>query len=559
MLSPELIEISQDRSCVEFKIIPNRDGPINQEGITTLLSLPVFCNYFPLENIIEKSVKEVNEASGKDHGEFELYFKIAEKRDGVITLDIAKDKMSATMTLSSAWAGKQPNIQSVLQALKSENITMGLSKVQIEKLLKQLTQLKPGETCSDTIAVGKPAIDGKNALLDRKVPLARERLLQPQKKEDGSVDMHDLGSIITVKPGDLLMEKQPATPGEEGYDVQGTQLKPKAGKDCPFSAGDGAEISSANPNHLIATKSGQPVETKTGMQVDDTLNIKNVDVGYGNVDFKGSVLITGDVCEGMQVKATGDITVLGFADSATLNAQGDVIVSKGIIGRQLKEGELSSHISADGQICAQFVQYSQLNAKGDIVVTKQLLHSDTCTDARLTVSDDTGRRGDLIGGIAKAKHGVKAVVIGATADTKTEIFCAMNQEKLKEDLKALEESIRGLVVIKLDAEARVNKLPPKDEWQDDKTMVEQVNMMLEQKQLVTDELAKEEIEFDHIKQEVEGYYKNNYVEATKHIFTNVEINIGKAFNRTQREHSGCCVFNENSEIHFDYEPNKHGT
>ena len=86
---------------------------------------------------------------------------------------------------------------------------------------------------------------------------------------------------------------------------------------------------------------------------------------------------------------------MGFVDSATLSAEGDVIVNKGIIGRQLKEGELSTKISAKGQICAQFIQYSDLEAEGEILVTKQLLHSNTKTKRTLTVSDPNQRRGDL--------------------------------------------------------------------------------------------------------------------------------------------------------------------
>ncbi|WP_299797671.1 DUF342 domain-containing protein [uncultured Shewanella sp.] len=552
MLDPELVELSADNVFVELRIIPNTHGPVTEEGIFELLSLPEFEHLFPLENIIQKAVVEINQLCGQDDGQFELFFKIAERRNGTIEIEISQDKMESVMQLTAAWGGEEVTIQDILKALKSNNVCMGLSKVKIQTLLKQLSQLEPGQTCRSVIATGKPSVNGEDAINERKVPLARERLLQPQENKDGTVDMRNLGAVIMVNEGDLLIEKIPATPGKEGYNVHGEILSPKPGKDIKLTPGTGTEISASDPNKLIATVAGQPVETKTGMQVDDVLNIKDVDVGYGNVDFKGSVLITGDVHEGMEVKSTGDITVIGFVDSASLFADGDVIVSKGIIGRQLKERELSTKIRAKGQICAQFIQYSDLEAEGEILVTKQLLHSHTRTQQKLIVSDANNRRGDLVGGVVEAAKGLKAVVIGATAGTKTEIFCAMEQSNLKNTMKELDQAVKSMVVAKLDIEARLKKLPPKNEWQDDEMMVEQVKMMLDEKNRITQEWKREELEYELIKQEVETYYQDNRIEAHKHIFANVELHIGQAFNRTQREHGTCIVFNENQEIKFDY-------
>ncbi len=552
MLDPELVELSADNLFVELRITPNTHGPVTEEAILALLSLPEFEQIFPLENIIQKAVIEINQVCGQDDGQFELFFKIAERRNGTIEIEISDDKMESEMQLTAAWGGKEVTIQDILKALKANNVCMGLSKVKIQTLLKQLSQLKPGKTCRSVIATGKPSSNGNNALIERKVPLARERLLQPQENEDGTVDMRNLGAVIMVKPGDLLMEKTPATAGAEGYNIHGEILVPIPGKDTSFSPGDGTELSESNPNLLLAAVPGQPVEIKSGMQVDDVLNIKDVDVGYGNVEFKGSILITGDVHEGMIVKSSGDITVIGFVDSASLYADGDVIVSKGIIGRQLKEKELSTKIKAKGQICAQFIQYSDLEAEGEILVTKQLLHSHTRTKQRLTVSDPNKRRGDLVGGVVEATKGLRAVIIGATAGTKTEVFCAMEQGNLKNNMKELDQAVKAMVVAKLDIEARLKKLPPKSEWQNDEMMVEQVNMMIEEKNRITEECAKEELEYELIKQEVESYYQDNRIEVHKHIFANVELHIGQAFNRTQREHGACIVSNENQEIKFDY-------
>ncbi|MGL6011366.1 MAG: DUF342 domain-containing protein [Shewanella oncorhynchi] len=552
MLDPELIELNSDKAKAELRLIPNVHGPVTHEDIMRLLSLPEFGSLFPLEPAITKTVAKINALCSQDDGKFELFATLAERRDGTIAIEISPDKMQASLKLTAAWGGKQIDLPEILTHLKKNNVCMGLSKLKIQALLKQLSTLKPGEICQSEIAQGKAPVNGLNAVLERKVFLARERLLQPQEREDGSVDMRNLGAMIVVKANDLLMVKHLATEGTPGYNIKGEVLKQKPGKDAVLQAGTGTAFHPKDPNKLIATVPGQPVETRTGMNVDDVLQLKDVDISTGHVTFKGSILITGDVHEGMIVKSSGDITVMGFVDSATLEAEGDVTVSKGIIGRQIKANEYSTNIYSQGQISAQFVQYSQLVAKGNILVTKQLLHSNTKTAGSLTVSDPSGRRGDLVGGVAHAEKGITAVVIGATAGTKTDVYCAMGQAELKQDLKLLDESVKAMVVASLDIEARLNKLPPKSEWQADAVMIEQIKMMLDEKNRIMDERTREELEFDTFKQEVEGYYEKYRIEVLKHVFLNVELHIGPANHRTAREHGTCCIANVNQEINFDY-------
>ncbi|MGX9460867.1 DUF342 domain-containing protein [Shewanella sp. A14] len=552
MLEPSVIALSADKTKVELRIIPNTHGPIAEEDIQSLLMQTDFAMLCPVVPAIQKAVSETNAICGQAPGDHELFFVVAERKDGTVTITVSDDKMQASMKITSAWGGKDITLPDVLNMLKNQKVKMGLSKPKIMALMQRLVILPPGESCEGIIACGKVAVNGENATLTRKVALARERLLQPQEREDGSVDMRDLGALITVKPNDVLMVKEPATIGTPGFNVHGDVLQQTPGKDKPMEPGTGTSFHPKNPNQLIATVAGQPVENTKGMQVDDMLQIKDVDVRFGHVNFKGSILITGDVHEGMEVKATGDVTVMGFVDSATIEAQGDVIISKGVIGRLIKDQELSTHIKATGQICAQFVQYSHLEALGNILVTKQLLHSHSISGDSITVSDAQGRRGDLVGGIATASKGIRAITFGATAGTKTELFCAMHQGELKQQLKALDDSIKGMVVAGLELETRLRKLPPKTEWQNDAGMIEQVKMMLDQKKQMAEERIREEQEFALMLSESEGYFDNYYIKAEKHIFINVELHIGNAFNRSQREHGPCVAKNVNQEISFDY-------
>ena len=111
----------------------------------------------------------------------------------------------------------------------------------------------------------------------------------------------------------------------------------------------------------------------------------------------------------------------------------------------------------------------------------------------------------------------------------------MKLSELKNQLKELDQSIKAMVVTDLDLAARLRKLPPKSEWQDDEMMVAQVKMMLDEKHQVSVRRTDEDAEYERLKHEIENYYLNNQIEAHNHIFANVELHIGPAFNRTLRE------------------------
>jgi hypothetical protein len=67
--------------------------------------------------------------------------------------------------------------------------------------------------------------------LERLVETAAERILKPQERDHGKVDMRDLGTLLTVKAGALLMRRHPATQGIDGFTVTGQTLTARHGKE----------------------------------------------------------------------------------------------------------------------------------------------------------------------------------------------------------------------------------------------------------------------------------------------------------------------------------------
>ncbi|MDX2322145.1 MAG: FapA family protein [Moritella sp.] len=556
MLDSELIRLSEDDNQAEVRLVPNKHAPLTIVDLLELLHVEPFNQLSPILTNIEEAVTQINELTGQRAGAEEFLFILAERNNCQIEISLSKDNMQAEVNLTAGWGDQQVSIDDILTALNNRNIHQGIDKSKIAEQLTQLPGLSPGKQIKIIAAQGLLPIHGKNAELKRQVSLARERLLKPQLKADGNVDMRNLGEIKMVQVDDLLIEKIPADEGTKGFDLLGKELLPKSGKDIKLQAGPGTCIDPNNQLRLLATITGQAVEVRGVLQIDDMLTIKNVDVSTGHIEFKGSILITGNVDAEMMVKSSGDITVMGFVDSATLEAEGDIIVNKGILGRQVvnknRHQELATKITAQGQIRAQFVQYSELTAIGDIIITKQLLHSVTNTQGKLTVSDGFNRHGDIVGGSVNANNGINVVNIGATSGTKTEIFCAMQEDEIRVQVQDRSEELKTLVEDDNSLWIKINNLPHKDKWKHDHGVVTEIKEMLYEKNRFNQQRVNNEVELQQLQLELKQYYQVHLIDVGKCIFDNVTLHIGSASTVTQREHGPCRVIHKDKHIDFYY-------
>lgn len=349
-----------------------------------------------------------------------------------ISLTIDADDMQAVAEVTAPYGGEPITRPRLLAELKQCKVSTGIQRSAINQILQHCIEAPPGAQLEVVIARGIQPKNGNNARFEALVEDARKRILRPQERKDGSVDMRDLGKHITVQPGDELMRRWPPEAGRPGLTIKGDKLPASDGEDTPLNEGEGSQISAADANLLVATKTGMPWFTHNSANVDDVLTLKSVDVSTGHVDFKGSVVVSGSVTEGMRIRATGDITVAGYVDSAELSAGGNITVRKGCIGHISKEDEqlvldnenfiptLSSTLSAGGTIWCAYAQYAYLEGHLGIVIDKQLTHCHVITSGPAEIGgNDKQARGKIIGGTFETCAAVFAGQLGARAGTRT--------------------------------------------------------------------------------------------------------------------------------------------
>ncbi len=371
--------------------------------------------------LIKENIKRLLQ---KTKGNRPLSLVIAEKRDGVAEVKISSDKMTATLSLTPASGGLPISETEILKLIRLKKIP--------DKCLDSSALSLAVVTCNNGTAVSEQIIakgieaeDGSNAEF---LPLIEESFsFRPQIDEDDIVDYFETHTYIVVNPGDKLMRRKPATPGKDGINVQGKELKAKQGEDTDFSEGEGSEISPDNPNLLIACEQGHPIIEANSVVVQDTLQLKNADLESGNITFKGSLFITGDVASKVKIKVDGDVYIKGTVENATIIAGNDIVVGKGVISEQVPTEDtppkLTTYLEAGGNVRALFFNQTRVVAKKEISTQRYALHCDLHAEETVLMGE-SGGKGALIGGTTFAKKGIECNIIGSEAYVKSEVFCA---------------------------------------------------------------------------------------------------------------------------------------
>jgi uncharacterized protein (DUF342 family) len=321
--------------------------------------------------------------------------------DATVSVEIASDKLQASLTLTAADGGQPLTFDMISYAIAEAGIEESLvDQAMVADCYQRQSVTNVG------IAQARLPVNGKDA---EYVPLVKSEIIAPPDVDDhGVADMGNTHQFLWVDVGTPLMRHVPATKGEAGIDVTGEEIKPVSGKDAGFAKKlTGVVISVEDPHMLVAEIKGHPVFVKNGVNVDPVLHVDNVDVHTGNIRFDGSLEVKGDVAVGMTIDVTGDVLIRGAVERASIKAGQNIRVGGGILGGEDIEGtdenNLEYRIDAGADIEAKFVNLSTLKAKNNIVVKEYIINSFVKAGNRLVLGQPNGK-GVLFGGKSEAVH-----------------------------------------------------------------------------------------------------------------------------------------------------------
>ena len=356
--------------------------------------------------------------------------KIGERRDGEFVLDISSDLMSAYLTVIPPQGGRAKAVE-VLNEIRTRGIKHGILH---EKLRGALSA---GQCIKLLIAQGDDPIQGTQARFESLLDEKQDELAEID--DDAIISYADMSHMLLIHIGDPVMRRIPTDIGLSGMNIKGEEVLPAPVTEVAFNQDcSGTEMHPDDPDLLIAAIAGQPALISNGVKINPVVEIEDIDLSTGNVDFPGTVKVKGDVKTGMRLSVTGDVFVQGTVEAADIQAGGNIFVSGGIIGHSEAQpgasAAIAARLKAGGSIQALFAESALIEAGEAIMIAGNARLCEMRAGNEIIVGKTNPKLGQIIGGRAQATMMVKAIGLGSPAGNQTKIQVGLDpdlEEKLR--------------------------------------------------------------------------------------------------------------------------------
>ncbi len=316
---------------------------------------------------------------------------------GHVAVRLGRDGMNAEAQVSAGDVSPSP--AEIRAYMASQGVLFGISDEGIARAIAE-----PGSWV--VVAEGQPARKPVHGRVEFHFTAGdRPRVAID---EDGTADLKELGLLENVTAGHLLCTLLDPVAGAPGRNVRGELVFPEEARTATLNPGKNV-IVSPDGRELHAAIDGRVVLDRDGsVSVENVFTVSG-DAGpaTGNINFLGSVVVTGNVCSDYRVKAAQKIIVGGAVEGAVLEAGQEIVVKGGVSGAG------KALLQCPGNIRVRHAQDARIFCGGTLTVDQDLLRV-TAVAAHSIVAD----RGAIVGGCVTAPV-IKAARIGSDSETHT--------------------------------------------------------------------------------------------------------------------------------------------
>lgn len=330
--------------------------------------------------------------------------------NGRVEVAVSNDKMQARVNLFPPDAkGLALKTEDVMKALNLMKIRYGVNVDIISNVVKEVNETSK-IVSGVIVAEGLPAINGTDGRINFLVDV--DKKITPKVRPDGSVDFYDVSAIVGVQKDQPLAGLIPATPGKPGKNIFDEVINPLTGKACELPAGDNTKISAKDKGILLSAidgnvrYDGRVISVKPGYEVDG-----DVDFGVGNIFYKGSVKIKGDVKSGFRLDITDGVEIGGTVEDAIVKSEGKVLIRGGFVGTG--KGEIDTR----GDVAIRFARNQTIIANNVTILNEAI----NCTIYAKNDVVVKGGRLSIVGGHTTAGVKIEVNVLGNEEEVHTEV------------------------------------------------------------------------------------------------------------------------------------------
>lgn len=350
---------------------------------------------------------------------------VAESIKDHVKVSISSDGCRAFATLDGP-VGDEITDEELAAFLEGKGLLFGVKRESLGTLRNNAHSDEP-----ILVAEGIRPVNGEDGWIEYLVDV---ETTQPAAEEMGRVDLHNLHRIHNVEKGQRLAQIYLPQGGTAGTSVSGEQIPPKPGKKAVVHLGPYTALDPQDQNTIIATEDGNLVAMPDGkIEVQPVITIRgDVDFSTGDIDFIGSVVITGDIKSDFSVKVQKKLEVHGNVEDANVQAGGDVVVKKGFFGRG------KGMITSGGSVKAAHILNQSIICEKDITVEREAVCATLKAGGKVA-----SPRAKFVGCIIEAGNEVEALNLGNGEQTQAKVYVGQ-RTKLVENYNAIEKELEQL-------------------------------------------------------------------------------------------------------------------
>ncbi|MDR1302026.1 MAG: FapA family protein [Treponema sp.] len=456
--------------------------------------------------------------------------------DSMVSVSVTDQDMKALITLMPPGPGGiDLAFETILNVLKDNRVVYGIKEDFLQNFLD-----RPSYRVPVVAAEGIPAVNGRDAYIEYLFKTTQKRA-PVHEGADGRVDFREINSIQNVVKDQPLAKKIPPEEGTVGRTVIGGYLPAKPGNDIEIPLGINVHLGE-DRSTVISDINGQVILASGLISVEPVYTVQgNVNLKTGNIIFLGTVIITGNVEDGFSVKAQGNIEVKGSVEMADLEAEGDIIVQKGITSRN------TGTVKAGKSVYARFIENAAIEAGNMVIVSDGIINSRVDAFKRIVCK---GKRATIVGGHLRAAEEINAKVIGS-AVSGTETICEVGVDpKSKKELDTL-IAHKGTIekeidAIKLDFQTLNNILQQRKSLPEDKEI--QMQELMERHRALLAEMKEIDEKIGTIQELINGVKIRGRVSASDKILPGVKVIIRDVVENVKNEYRATTFILENDLI-----------
>lgn len=240
------------------------------------------------------------------------------------------------------------SVDELKAALAEKGVVFGIQEDRLEQLARE------GSQDWVVVAEGIPPQDGIDGRIELIVHDDNWQMLNRAESRIGQLLLRDIES---VEQGQLVARLYPALPGRDGTSVTGQPIPHKPGKEVQMKAGKGVRLNETG-TEAIAEISGRPVINKNVVTI-LPIHVVRGDLTFkeGGIRFKGDVAVHGNVLDGVELEAVGNVYLYGNVNNARVAAQGNIMAEKTVFGGRLIAGVASEDVLHAEQLLKQIQEH----------------------------------------------------------------------------------------------------------------------------------------------------------------------------------------------------------